>query len=281
MGNLKFIKEEHPIVAQVFGSKPELFQEAAKIIKKMGFDGIDLNMGCPNKEIEKQGGGAALIKNLELAKEIIRATKKGAGGLPVSVKTRIGYSKNEITKWISGLLAENLAVLTVHLHTREEMSKSPAHWEAAKDIIKLRDKISPKTLIFGNGGVKSLTEAKYLSKKYGLDGIMIGRAVLADPWFFSKSASAGALVPSGPAPLQRMRAAIGHIELFEKLNHAYRQAGKNNIDEKGRMKNFDSVKKFFKAYINGWDGAKELRERLMVAKSPAEAKKIIKLQKRG
>jgi tRNA-dihydrouridine synthase len=218
-------------------------------------------MGCPNKDIEKQGAGAMLIKNPKLAKKIIRATKKGAGSMPVSVKTRIGYSKNEIEKWIPALLEENLAALTIHFRTRNEAWKPPAHWEMAKKIVNLRNEISPNTLILGNGDVKSLTEAKNLAKKTGLDGIMIGRGIMANPWLFSMSKTE----PSMP---EKLKTLIKHTERFEKIN-------KNNIDKNGKIKNFDSVKKFFKAYTSGFKGGKELRERLMKAKNAKEIKVII------
>ena len=129
------------------------------MIRELGFDGIDINMGCPNRDIEKQGAGAALIKNHDLAKEIIRATKRGAGKLPVSVKTRIGYAKNQSAEWIRVLLEENIAALTVHLRTRNEMFQVPAHWELAKKIVSLRNRFAPETLIFGNGDVESLEKA--------------------------------------------------------------------------------------------------------------------------
>lgn len=257
--NFKFTKAEHPIVAQIFGADPELFEKAAAMVKKLGFDGVDINMGCPNKDIEKYGAGAALIKNPDLAKQIIRAAKKGAGKIPVSVKTRIGYKEDEIDKWIRSLLEENLAALTVHLRTRKEASKPPAHWELAKKIVKLRDKISPETLVFGNGDVRSLKEAHQLAKKTGLDGIMMGRGILENPWLFSDKI---------PAPRERLNAIIKHAEIFQKLN-------KDNLDKRGRIKNFASIKKFFKAYASGFDGAKDLRERLMKTKNLTEARKII------
>jgi nifR3 family TIM-barrel protein len=267
--DLKFIKSEHPIVAQVFGTKPELFEKAARLIKKLGFDGIDINMGCPNKDVEKRGAGAALIKNPKLARQIIRATKKGAGKMPVSVKTRIGYRMEEVNKWIPNLLKENLAVLTVHFRTRGEASKGSAHWELAEKIVKLRDRLSPETLIFGNGDVKTLKEARQLAKKTGLDGIMVGRGVLANPWFFSENTSVRASVPIGPAPPQRLAAVMEHAKLFEKLN-------KHKVDKKGQLKNFASVKKFFKAYVSGFDGAKDLRLKLFQCKSRKEVEKAVK-----
>lgn len=141
---LKFKEAERPIVAQVFGSDPELFEKAAKMIKNMKFDGIDINMGCPDRDVEKQGAGAALIKNPNLAKQIIRATKKGAGRMPVSVKTRIGYGKDQIKEWIQVLLRENINALTVHFRTRNEKYKSLTHWELAQKIVKLRNSLSSK-----------------------------------------------------------------------------------------------------------------------------------------
>lgn len=259
--DLRFFPAEHPIVVQVFGANPGPFKGAAEIIRNLGFDGIDINMGCPNKDVVKMGAGAALIKNPNLAKQIIKAVKQGAGGeFPVSVKTRIGYSKNEVDKWIPALLEENLAALTVHFRTKNEMFKVPAHWELAKKIVRIRDRYAQETLIFGNGDVKSLSQACQLAKKTGLDGIMIGRGVLANPWFFSGRT---------PDLSERLDAVIEHVKIFEKLH-------KNNFLKNGSIKNFDIMKKYFKAYATGFDGAKDLRERLMGAKNANEVKQIIK-----
>lgn len=249
---LKFLPAEHPIVAQIFGADPDLFEKAAALIKDLGFDGIDINMGCPNGDVEKHGAGAALIKNPDLAKEIIRAVKRGAGKLPVSVKTRIGYAKDESPKWLRILLAENLAALTVHFRTRDEKFKIPAHWELAKKIVKLKDRFAPGTLIFGNGDVESFEQARDLSEKSGLDGIMIGRGVLENPWFFSQRS---------PSIRERLEAVVKHAETFDKI---------------GNPRNFNSLKKYFKGYITGFAGAKDLRERLFRAKSTLEIKKITK-----
>ncbi|MCX6720164.1 MAG: tRNA-dihydrouridine synthase [Candidatus Staskawiczbacteria bacterium] len=248
---LEFNKKERPIVAQLFGSDPVYFEKAAGLIAELGFNGIDINMGCPDRTIEKQGAGAILIKNLALAKEIIRATKKGASKLPVSVKTRIGYNKNEISEWISGLLEEDITALTVHFRTRDEMYFASAHWELAKEIVELKNKIAPKTLILGNGDIKSLKEALKLVKETGLDGIMVGRATLGNPWFFSEQV---------PTVSERLNAIIGHIKIFEK---------------NGEVKHFDSMKKHFHAYTKGFRGAKELRENLMKVKNTLEARKTI------
>lgn len=256
---LRFSPAEHPIVAQVFGANPLQFEKAAAMIRELGFDGIDINMGCPDRDIEKQGGGAALMKNPELAKEIIRVAKKGANGMPVSVKTRIGYGKNQIFQWIPALLEENLAAITVHMRTRKELSAAPAHWELAPEIVKLRDKLSPGTLILGNGDVKSITQARQLSEKTGLDGIMVGRGAMGNPWFFSGRA---------PAVPEMLAAIIEHAEIFEDCH-------KKDMGTDACCKQFESIKKHFHAYAKGFKGAKELRDRLMMVKNGAGAKKVI------
>jgi len=246
---LKFSKKERPIVAQVFGSDPVLFERAATEIASFGFDGIDINMGCPDYNVEKKGAGAALIKNPALAKEIIRATKKGAGKMPVSVKTRIGYKENQIKDWIPAILEEEVAVLTVHFRTKADLYFKPANWELAKEVVVLRDKISPKTLIFGNGDVKSLDEAKRLAKETGLDGIMVGRALVGNPWFFAKKQ---------PTMKQQLKAIVEHAKIFEKHGG-----------------HFDSIKKHFHAYTKGFRGARELRERLMKVKNSKQVQQEI------
>jgi tRNA-dihydrouridine synthase len=252
-------KNEHPIVAQVFGAKPEQFEKAAIIIRKLGFDGIDINMGCPDKAVEKQGAGAALIKNPTLAQEIIRATKQGAGKLPVSVKTRIGYNAPQIEEWIPVLLKENLAALTVHLRTRKEMSRAAAHWELAPKIVAFRDRYAPDTLILGNGDIKTLAEARAKTKESGMDGVMIGRGVFGNLWFFSKHK---------PGLHERLACMVKHAELFEKIYKSDR------TKKDGGIKNFDIMKKHFKAYATDFKGAKELRILLMKTENSAEVKKV-------
>jgi len=245
---LKFSPAEHPIIAQIFGSDPTYFKKAAEEIEKLGFDGIDINMGCPDKAIEQKGAGAALIKNIDLAKQIIRATKEGAKKIPVSVKTRLGYDENQIAEWIIPLLQEDIAALTIHFRTRKEMYRSPAQWNLAKEIVRLRDLYSPETLIIGNGDVKSLTQAHKLAKENKIDGIMIGRATLGNPWFFSDKL---------PSAQERLKAIVEHVELFND------------------PKQFNVMKKHFHAYAKGFNGAKELRDRLMETKNYLEVKKLI------
>ena len=268
---LKHSSKEHPIVAQIFGSIPANFEKAAEEVAKLGFDGIDINMGCPDNNIEKKGGGAVLIKNYALAKEIIRAAKKGAslaesrraGKIPVSVKTRIGYSKNEVSKWIPTILEEQVDVLTVHFRTKKEMYFAPAHWELAKDIVKLRDKISPKTLILGNGDIKSLAQARKLVKETGIDGAMIGRAIIGNPWFFSDKL---------PTVEERLKAIIEHAEIFSAQGARVQDGSASGMRP---ASGWESLKKHFHAYTKGFRGAKELRDSLMKVKNLSEVKEII------
>ena len=250
----RYSKKEKPIIAQIWGSDPEKFYKSARIIKKLGFDGIDINMGCPDKTVVKNGGGAALILNPKLAVKIIKRTKEGAGGLPVSVKTRIGYDKIITAKWIKELVKAKPDAIIVHGRTKKEMSRVPAHWdeiEKAGKIIKKAGIIS-----IGNGDVKTLKEAQEKSRKYNLDGIMIGRGALVNPWIFS-----GKEIEK-ITPKERKGLAIKHSVLFEKTFK--------------RVKHFHHLRKHLASYISGFSQAKEIRSDLMSAKNTKEVKKILK-----
>lgn len=265
MRDLDYSEEERPIVAQFFTAKPELMRKAAELAVELGFDGIDINMGCPDRSIEKQGSGAALIKNPELAREIIREAKAGArlpgghgeqaGELPVSVKTRLGYNKDEIETWIPELLKEKPAVLTVHARTRKEMSKVPARWERVKRVVEIRDEMESETLIFGNGDAENIEDAEKKAKESGADGVMLGRAIFGNPWLFNKEKSEVSVE-------EKLTVLVEHTKLFEELL--------------GEVKNFAIMKKHYKAYVNGWDGAKELRMKLMEAENAGEVEKTIR-----
>jgi tRNA-dihydrouridine synthase len=280
---------ERPIVAQVFGDKPEQFEEVARLVRELGFDGIDINMGCPDSGVEKSGAGAALIRDPARACEIIRAVKRGAtseyiksdgtpaAAIPVSVKTRLGYrSTDEMNDWLTTILKEDVAALTVHLRTRNEMSAVPAHWELARGIVELRDRVvgrpaqieGPHTLILANGDVASLDEANKRAAETGVDGVMIGRGMFGNPWFFR--ADLGGHAPDLREKLLRM---VEHTELFEKL---YRSKPVSAVGASERqLKNFDIMKKHFKAYCSGFDDAKELRIKLMGTKNAGEVRKIV------
>lgn len=265
MKNLIFTDEERPIVAQFFSAKPEIMKKAAKLARELGFDGMDINMGCPDRSIEKQGAGAALIKTPKLAREIIRAAKEGAKtgvmengkhvGIPVSVKTRTGFNVSELETWLPELLAEEPAVITIHARTRKEMSQMPAKWEEVKRAVEIRNKLGSKTLIFGNGDVKNPAEAKIRVKETGCDGVMLGRAIFGNPWLFSNRKEETISIK------EKLNVLLEHTKLFE--------------DILGGVKNFAVMKKHFKAYITGYDGAKELRAELMKKNDAKDVEKAI------
>ncbi len=264
--DLKYSENERPIVAQIFGGKPENIRIASALCKELGFDGIDINMGCPDKSVEKQCAGAAMMKDSKLVREVIRMAREGSGGLPISVKTRIGYNKSEIETWIKELLSEDLAALTVHLRTRKEMSNVSAHWELMRRIVEIRDEMGVQTLIIGNGDIMNLEEAKQKIKETGCDGVMLGRAIFGNPWLFvgGKRPDLGNSKRSGleePSISEKLRVMIEHTQLFEKML--------------GPHKNFAIMKKHFKAYVNGFDGAKELRMKLMETNNATEVENII------
>lgn len=258
MPRLKFSKKEKPIIAQIWGSDPEKFYEAAKIISKMGFDGIDINMGCPDKNVVKKGAGGGLIIQNDLVKKIVEETRKGAGKLPISIKTRIGLRSVVTEEWISFLLSLNPDAITIHGRTVKEMSKVPAHWDEIKKAVKIRNKMKSKTLIIGNGDVTSHQQAKDYVKKYGVDGVMIGRGIFRNLWIFNPEIDEDAITPE-----MRKKALISHIKLFD--------------NTWGKQKNYDILKKFYKAYISDFNGSKELRIKLMDTKNTGEALKILKL----
>jgi len=253
--DLYFDKKEHPIIAQIFGNNPDNFYKTAKLLKKMKFDGIDINMGCPVKKVIKQGVCSALIDKPELAKEIILATKKGAGGLPVSVKTRLGTNKNTIDKWISTLIEVEPAAITLHGRTSKEMSKVPNNFEEIGRVAQIIKAKNPHIIFLGNGDIKSVEEGKEIAKKYNLDGVMLGHAIFGNPWLFSKH-------KKEDLPFNEIaKTLIKHTKLFAKL-HSHR--------------NFNIMKKHFASYIEGFAGAKELRAKLMTAKNSKDVEKILK-----
>src|SRR3989344_983706 len=255
LADLQYSEGERPIVAQFFTGKPDIMERAAALAATLGFDGVDINMGCPDRSIEKQGGGAALIKNPALARELICAAKRGAPGLPISVKTRLGYNKDILEEWLPQLLAENPAVITVHARTRKEMSKVPARWERVKKAVEIRNSLGSETLILGNGDVKDVAEARQKAQESGADGIMLGRAIFGNPWLFSNSQEfENRLVE------EKLRVAVEHTKLFEELLP---------------HKSFAIMKKHYKAYAHGFEGAAELRARLMETQNANEVAEII------
>lgn len=260
--DFKYTEAERPIVAQIFGSKPENFYKVAQLIQELKFDGIDINMGCPEKSVQKQGSCAALIGNPGLAKEIIAATKEGAPGLPVSVKTRIGLSKVMLEEWLGNLLECNLATIILHLRTRKEMSKVPAHWELMPQAVAMVKGIEEarRPLLLGNGDVMTLAEAEQKVAETGADGIMLGRAIFGNPWLFDRSVDSNNLSIE-----HKLAVMLEHTFLFEQMFITRTVGGKS----------FDVMKKHYKAYVTGFDGAKELRVSLMEAKNADEIKSLV------
>ena len=287
--DLAYVETERPIVAQLFSSNPEKMRIAARICAELGFDGIDINMGCPDRTIEHQGAGASLMKTPEIAGQIIQATKDGindAGkNIPVSVKTRVGYNKIEIDTWIPFLLKQDITVLTVHARTRKELSLVPARWEHIREVVRLRNKLAPQTLIIGNGDVTDMTDAREKSRSSDADGVMIGRAIFGNPWLFAdedktqKTKSLQSVVknilfrfglikknkywldvkPTRPLA-EKLHVMVEHAHLFEELLP---------------RKNFSIMKKHFKAYVHGFDRAKELRLKLMETSTAREVETIV------
>ena len=259
--DFEFTNKQHPIVAQIWGINPETFFKTAELVKELGFDGIDINMGCPEKAVVKNGACSALIKNHDLAKELIKAVKEGAKGLPISVKTRIGYNKVVTDEWVSFLLEQGLDALTIHGRIAKQKSEGNADWNEIEKSVKLRDKTSPKTLIIGNGDVCSYKEALEKHKKYGVDGVMIGRGIFSNPWVFEN-------VPNDSQYLiehtkeESLKLLLKHTKLYE--------------DKWGSEKNFNVMKKFFKIYVRDFKGSGELRQKLMECSSYSQVEKVIK-----
>jgi len=245
MRDLLYTEGERPIVAQLFSSNPEAMAYAAKLCAELGFDGVDINMGCPDKSIEKQGSGAGMIKNPEKAKAVIEAAR--SAGIPVSVKTRLGYNTEDIDGWIRFLLEQKLPVLTVHMRARKEMSKVAAHWDLMPRIVALRDEIAPDTLIVGNGDVENLADARQKVAETGCDGVMLGRAIFGNPWLFENARDAAGIARE-IAPNEKLDALLTLARYFDELKP---------------KKSFHILKKHVKAFVTGWPEAAALRAALM------------------
>ena len=294
--DLEFTDAERPIVAQFFTATPEYMEQAAALAQKLGFDGIDINMGCPDKSVEGQGAGSKLILNPARAVELIEAAKRGAPNIPVSVKTRLGYNKDILEEparpdggWLPTLLRAEPAAIIIHARTRKEMSKVPARWERIKRAVEIRNELGSKTLIIGNGDVVDMDDARAKAAATGADGVMIGRAIFGNPWLFAREggsvSEAKVWKPTAPSALRRpedscggntaalsdeviarLLVAIEHTKLYEELLVTPPAGGKS----------FALMKKHFKAYVEGFPGAKELRVKLMETTNAQEVETIIR-----
>lgn len=254
-GRLTFTNDEQPMVAQIWGKKPDEYAKMSLGIAELGYKGIDINMGCPDKSVVRNGSGSGLIRTPILAAELIAAAK--LGGLPVSVKTRIGDRKpDEWRDWLTHILKQDIVNLTVHLRTRKEMTKVPAHFELIDDIVKLRNEIAPRTLLTINGDVRDRQHGEELARKHGIDGIMIGRGVFTNPFTF-----------------EHTKKDHSRKELIGLLNYHLDLHDKYNAELEPRK--YDPLKRFYKIYIRDFAGASEMRDQLMHTANTAEARAIL------
>ncbi len=294
MRDLVFTDAERPIVAQFFTSDPEAMEHAAHLAAELGYDGVDINMGCPDRSVEAQGAGAKLILNPERAVELVAAAKRGtlryaqkAGTqpIPVSVKTRLGYNKDILESWLPKILASEPAALTLHARTRKEMSKVAAHWDRVKRAVEIRDALGLRLPIIGNGDAVDMADARKKALESGADGVMLGRAIFGKPWLFAAageeklqqivwpSSSTGeakkemsegdprTFAEAFPLEAAKLHVAVEHTKLFEELL--------------GDIKSFAIMKKHFKAYVEGFPGAKELRMQLMECTNAQQVSELI------
>lgn len=257
---LDYTEVERPLVVQVWGSNPENYYKGAQEMVERGFDGIDINMGCPAPKIRKKLSCSGLIRNPALAGEIVQATKEGAGDLPVSVKTRLGFDKVVTEEWCGFLLEQNIDVLIVHGRIASEMSRFPANWDELAKVVKMRDAINPNTLIVGNGDVQSLEEVTKKHETYGVDGVMVGRGIFHDPFLFHPTHQLQQLSAN-----DKMQMLWTHTLLFREVW--------------GDCKDFNILKKFYKIYTSGLEGDLDLRGELMKQTSPEGVWDVLKQHK--
>lgn len=248
-----FTDLERPIVIQLWGNNPEKFAKTVCELRELNPNGFDINMGCAVRNVLNTGGGSALIKEPTLASEIIAAVKQEAGDIPVSVKTRLGYEKVNTEDWIGFLLQQKLNMLTVHGRIAKEGYVVPSRWNEIQKVVELRNEISPTTLIIGNGDITSSKQGEEYSKLYGTDGYMVGRGILSNPWIFSGRENI--------SKEERITVLMKHARLFDEVW--------------GKEKNFNVMKKYFKAYIHGFDGANELRQEYMSVKNLEELNSLV------
>lgn len=254
-GRLTFTEDEQPMVAHIWGDKPEYFREMSIGMAELGFKGIDINMGCPAHNVAPKGKGCGLIRRPEVAASIIQEAK--AGGLPVSVKTRLGYSEvDEWQTWLTHLLKQDIANLSIHLRTKKEMSDFDAHWDLIPNIKELRDEIAPSTLLTINGDISNRQVGMELVHKYGVDGVMIGRGIFKNPFAFEKESK----LHTSQELLHLLKL---HLDLFDQYS----------TEENPRL--FKPLRRFFKIYVREMRGSSELRNQLMKAETTEEARALI------
>lgn len=250
--NFRYTDAEKPIIAQLWGKNPDTLYRTADEVSRMGFAGIDINMGCPAQTVMVHGCGAAMIDTPDVARACIAAVKKGAGEMPVSVKTRIGTKHIVTDTWIPFLLDQGLDALTIHGRTAREMSKVPAHWDEIGKVVAIRDRMGVETKIIGNGDVVNAADAMQKHKEYGVDGVMIGRGVFNSLWAFDRSTT-----PHEGTTAELLAIMDKHIRLFDQT-----------WEDK---KNYALLKKFYKIYVNGFPGAVDWRVKFMETQNASQA----------
>ena len=278
-----FNKIEKPTVAQIYGIETESFYKVALMACYLGFDGIDINMGCPANKVARRNSGAGLIRVPDQAKKIIRTVKqavkdwvdgitlekadirpkiitalkkmKSRSGprklLPVSVKTRTGVDEIIAEEWVRHLLEEEPAVITMHGRTLKQMYSGESNWEVLGKVAKIVKKTD--TLFLGNGDVQSIVDAHEKIKKYGVDGVLVGRATCGNPWFFSGHE---------PTIKDRFKAALDHARCFEEMSMKHA---------------FFAMRKHLAWYCKGFDGARDLRKELMQTNNSEKVEEILSL----
>lgn len=251
-----FSREERPLIAQIWGNDPEKFRAAATIIKDLGFDGIDINMGCPDKKVVKAGMGGAMIADPVRAVEVIAATKEASGGLPVSVKTRMGTTTDVTETWLEALVGARPAAITLHARLVKDMSRVPADWNAIARAVSIAKPASIP--VIGNGDVKSREQGIELAAKTGCSGIMVGRGVLGNYWFFNEDKNIAEI-----SPQEKLAVVAQHATMFDDL---YVKKG---------IKRFHMMRKHLAAYATGFSGARELRSKLMCAEDSSQVRTLI------
>jgi len=249
-------EDEYPFVVQIFGNDPDIMGEAAKLVEYAGADIIDLNFGCPMKKIVSKGAGAALLKNPELMLEITKNVVKNVN-VPVTVKTRLGWDENSIIidKIARELQDCGIAALTLHARTRRQLYSGEADWDY---FLKLKSDSSFSIPLIANGDVDNPQKAKLLFEDYGVDGVMIGRAAIGNPWIFK---DCNDFIKKNTIPKQ--------ISINERLAIC-----KKHLNELAAMKNekvaIIEMRKFFKSYFKGIINIKQYRVALLEATSLEE-----------
>lgn len=258
--SLQFDVSELPIVAQLWGRNPEALRKTARDVALMGFSGIDINMGCPDRAVMKSGCGAALIDTPDIAAEVIRAIKQGIADskkeISVSVKTRIGVRTQVTESWITHLLRQEIDALAIHARTAKELSKVPARWEEIGKAVEIRNKVGVETAIIGNGDVKDAKEAMEKHKAYGVDGVMIGRGIFSNMYAFDRQSP-----PHAASPREYLDIMERHVRLYDTIW--------------GKKKNYAVLKKFYKIYVNGFRNATNWRVTCMDTNTKAEVLRVI------